>query len=1226
MRDLTVHFRIGLFFLSSVMLASSARANAICGDYNGDRGADLVVYSPAASSWYMRALGGLDGINIMPWSGADYVAITGDFDGDRILDPAAYQASTGKWQALLSGSAYAHVQVSLGGSGWLAVPADFDGDGKTDPAIYRTDTGEWWVFLSTLNYDPSFLPWPDSANGQPIPDDFDGDNKADPAVYLPASGEVIILYSAMNYAPLRGATGLAKAQAVTGDFDSDGNADFAVAQPSAAECRAFLSGSDYAMTTLALGDGTPGTIVAGDLDVDGKCDLAIYHDASQTWQALPSAYGYAGAIIPCLPASLANSAVLRNTAAFSLNRVCGLDAAGESSQRNAINRLFTADTTVPAGADQDYIPMTADYDGDRMADMARYYQARGEWQIQYSASKTTGIISWGGNTLIPVRGDFDGDGKADVAAYWPDYGLWCIVKTDSNLAEFIAFGNAATTPVPMDYDGDQITDLAVVDAECNWYAMCSSNGHVAGIAWGWQGTIPIPADYDDDGKADPAVFDAQYGLWHIWLSASQSTVDCVWGWRGVTPLAQDFTGDGKADLAFYWPDGGCWQILRTSDGSIERCSWQNAAIRSQGYPANAAVVRPVAGDFDGNGCAEMAVFHRGLGLELRQGNDIASFVAGWCKKGMSWLMEGVGDWARDQAIGWIVKFFGLEGESETVTMLKEMDKKLDQISTKLDQVVGLLDDVLYQINYTHDDLNKEIWNAQLSVPCLNIKALYTDLQSKFTAAAFTNSTLAARAQLASDFIARIKQQDVETEMFQIHKRIVGDEPLVHSALQLWTDVLTDKIQGGSDVFTCYQGLEAFFNQMLIYQLEGSTLIVEQYHQQYGTNSTFAADYIRNTYQPRLEQQVNVFLDCVDQLVACSADLKTEIGIPVAVELPFGAKETYRRADFIASLISTNHPWGLSVRLVGDPDHVAAVMNSVNCNGALAPISSRQYGKLTWPQAAHYYPQWTFTGTPGSYTLKTVDKIAVVKYLLTNVSAQTYNVGVQPSSGYTRGGSYSANVARYNNDFTPLQATDTNGQFFGNCVATIRQLPQWTLGPTNHSTWIIGPECLSFNTEYNLPVSGAWLRQYFMLIKDTPPFILDPSAHGETSLQLTINNQSGASRTIAMDAAAMNMRVWYNNAAHLGFGQVYTTEYYREHARLDAYIGDNHWGPWITTAFGNFTGGAFSDLSATNAAGTTMTIRIKTSMYGSLTSGWDWHGAGNGQWTDLTLGSIRLKVQ
>jgi hypothetical protein len=97
------------------------------------------------------------------------------------------------------------------------------------------------------------------------------------------------------------------------------------------------------------------------------------------------------------------------------------------------------------------VPVPADYDGDRKADLAVYRPSTGGWYILRSSTNDSTYLSslWGLTGDIPVPGDFDGDGKADIAVYRPSSGGWYILKSSTSYTTYISyqFGLPGDSPV-----------------------------------------------------------------------------------------------------------------------------------------------------------------------------------------------------------------------------------------------------------------------------------------------------------------------------------------------------------------------------------------------------------------------------------------------------------------------------------------------------------------------------------------------------------------------------------------------------------------------------------------------------------------------------------------------------------------------------------------------------------------------------------------------------------
>jgi hypothetical protein len=75
----------------------------------------------------------------------------------------------------------------------------------------------------------------------------------------------------------------------------------------------------------------------------------------------------------------------------------------------------------PLAAD---IPVPADYDGDRRADLVVYRPSDGRWHIFTSSTAGYTSADWGLSGDVPMPLDYDGDGRTDIAVYRPSTGDW----------------------------------------------------------------------------------------------------------------------------------------------------------------------------------------------------------------------------------------------------------------------------------------------------------------------------------------------------------------------------------------------------------------------------------------------------------------------------------------------------------------------------------------------------------------------------------------------------------------------------------------------------------------------------------------------------------------------------------------------------------------------------------------------------------------------------------
>jgi len=221
--------------------------------------------------------------------------------------------------------------------------------------------------------------------------------------------------------------------------------------------------------------------------------------------------------------------------------------------------------------------------------------------------------------------DFNGDGRADIGLFRPSDllgAMFYILHTGSNLFNAFRWGLPTDKPVPGDYDGDGKADYAVwrsvtTNAD-NLFIFLSETSTVRSEHFGVTGDDPsITGDFDGDGKADPAVYregttpGAQSNFYY--RPSSIPGIDfraMPWGINGDRPLRGDYDGDGKADVTVFRPSNGIWYILQSSTSSLRAEPWGLATDRF------------VPGDYDGDGRTDLAVFRGGVWHIKRSREDL----------------------------------------------------------------------------------------------------------------------------------------------------------------------------------------------------------------------------------------------------------------------------------------------------------------------------------------------------------------------------------------------------------------------------------------------------------------------------------------------------------------------------------------------------------------------------------------------------------------------------
>ncbi len=185
-------------------------------DYDGDGRADVSVFRPSNSVWYLNRT--TDGFSAVGFGIPTDKPAPADFDGDGKTDIAVFR--NGTWYLLRSTKGFA--QIQFGAAGDIPVPADFDGDGTAELAVYR---GGVWYSLNLVTNQANVVQF-GIASDAPLIGDFDGDGKSDYAVYRPSNGVWYLLQSSNGFTTIQ--FGISIDKPAPADFDGDGKTDAAV--------------------------------------------------------------------------------------------------------------------------------------------------------------------------------------------------------------------------------------------------------------------------------------------------------------------------------------------------------------------------------------------------------------------------------------------------------------------------------------------------------------------------------------------------------------------------------------------------------------------------------------------------------------------------------------------------------------------------------------------------------------------------------------------------------------------------------------------------------------------------------------------------------------------------------------------------------------------------------------------------------------------------------------
>ena len=358
--------------------------------------------------------------------------------------------------------------------------------------------------------------------------------------------------------------------------------------------------------------------------------------------------------------------------------------------------------------------LVGDFDGDGRDDIALLRQEDG-WNSMPVAF-AVGVGNWtvtnGGigrfaewatrSDVRPLIGDFNDDGRDDVAllrtggdwttlpvAFATGDGNWSI--SNRSVGPFAGWARQDDVrPLVGDVDGDGRDDIALVRQSGDWstlpVAFAAGSGDwsitngVAGVFAGWarSGFVrPLIGDFDGDGRDDIALLRQESG-WDT-LPVASAAGRGEWavtnrpagpfaGWAtrsGVKPLTGDFDGDGRDDIALLRQDAG-WDTLPVAFAAGSG-SWTivNGSIGRFADLATRGRVRPLVGDFNGDGRSDIAL--------LRQEGDWRSMPVALANGSGRWTVANFtsgpfAEWARAGSVQSLVGDFDADGRDDVALL------------------------------------------------------------------------------------------------------------------------------------------------------------------------------------------------------------------------------------------------------------------------------------------------------------------------------------------------------------------------------------------------------------------------------------------------------------------------------------------------------------------------------------------------------------------------------
>jgi hypothetical protein len=212
------------------------------------------------------------------------------------------------------------------------------------------------------------------------------------------------------------------------------------------------------------------------------------------------------------------------------------------------------------GAVTQDVPLTGDFDGDKKIDLAIYRPGTAQWFVTLSGSNyTCKLLTTFGqpNVDIPEPGYYTSNTKTVPAVYRPTTGQWFIAG-HSGAITFTTF-KTGDIPVPGDYDNTGLDELAIYRPSTGQWIINGPRG-VHSVSFGGPQDLPVPGAYNASAtnhSVEPAVWRRSTGQFFIKTPSGPRTLQFA---SGDIPIAGDFDGIGVTEAAVYRPARGQWFV------------------------------------------------------------------------------------------------------------------------------------------------------------------------------------------------------------------------------------------------------------------------------------------------------------------------------------------------------------------------------------------------------------------------------------------------------------------------------------------------------------------------------------------------------------------------------------------------------------------------------------------------------------------------------------------
>ncbi|MFI7577753.1 S8 family serine peptidase [Micromonospora sp. NPDC049497] len=340
-----------------------------------------------------------------------------------------------------------------------------------------------------------------------------------------------------------------------------------------------------------------------------------------------------------------------------------------TDHRGSPNRVLYTDVNGPGN--DGFGRTGADVNGDGRDDIVTFVRGTPAdvWVALSTGSSFGAGSKWheyfGAGEEIPMVGDVNGDGRADLITFTrgTSADVYVALSTGSSFGPsqrwHTWFAASNETPAVGDFNGDGRDDIATVTRgvlgspsvnRTVYVALSNGTGFVGtGVRWSDSflggDAVPLVGDFDCDGRDDLAAFE-RGGAGRVLVASSQGdrfAGATLWSYRfalaTAVPTVGDFNGDGCDDVAeFSRGDAPFVRVALSMVGYWATRLFGDPTVWHRDFAGGVAV--PGAGDFTGDGRDDVVAFTRGSAADVFVAPSTSGAFSADVRKWNDWFAHG----------------------------------------------------------------------------------------------------------------------------------------------------------------------------------------------------------------------------------------------------------------------------------------------------------------------------------------------------------------------------------------------------------------------------------------------------------------------------------------------------------------------------------------------------------------------------------------------------------